>query len=326
MFLPFGLTCLWLWWAGVFGHFWFWIFTYSSAYGSQIAGASGLQYLLAQFQDHSGVDVLFWVVAAIGLLLMCFDRKPGDRKMILVTLLAVSLVSVCPGLYFRQHYFVLALPAVSLLTGYVLTFLLKLIVQAGFPPMARIIPGTVLLLICLLVFVDRRQQKILFRDTPSDACRDLFGKENPFAESPEIGRYIQEHTTRDDRIAVLGSEPQICFYARRLSVTGYIYTYGLVELNSPSQRMQNEMVREIEAGKPEMLVVVELPLSWLTSKDSEQFIFNWMEKYANDFYDLVGVFHFSPSGETEAYWGSEAARYPLGNEDCVYVLKRKPSH
>ena len=27
--LPYAVTCLWLWWAGVFDRFWFWTVTYS---------------------------------------------------------------------------------------------------------------------------------------------------------------------------------------------------------------------------------------------------------------------------------------------------------
>ncbi len=324
--LPFALTCLVLWQAGVFKQFWFWIFTYSSAYGSRISGHEGFQYLLEHFQDRSGADVLLWIVAAIGLLLMLFDRKPGDRKLILLTLLVVSLFAVCPGLYFREHYFVLALPAISLLVGYGFTFLLKLIGQAKFHPLTKALPAAALFLICLLIIFEERQRQILFKDTPAVASRDLFKKGNPFAESPEIARYIQEHTKKDDQIAILGSEPQIYFYAGRRSVTGYIYTYGLVELNAPAERMQKEMIHEIEAGKPEIVLVVELPLSWLSSKDSEDMIFNWVQKYSDEFYDLVGVVSYLPSGTSESHWGADAANCKMWQEDCIYVLKRKSSN
>jgi len=267
--------------------------------------------------------MLLWVVPAIGLVLMIFDRKPGDRKVIILTLLGVSVISVCPGLYFRQHYFVLALPAISLLVAYAITLVLRLIVQANFHPLTKGIPALALFLICLLVILEEHQRQILFKDTTAEATRDLFGKKNPFAESPEIARFIREHTTKDDRIAVVGSEPQICFYAKRRSASGYIYTYGLVEENVPAERMQNEMIHEIEAGKPEMLVFVGLPLSWLSSKESEDMIFNWVEKFSHDFYDLVGVVNFPPTGISESHWGPDAAQYQIGQDDCVYVLKRK---
>ena len=46
-------------------------------------------------------------------------------------------------------------------------------------------------------------------------------------------------------MAVLGSEPEIYFLARRHSATGYIYTYGLMEAQPFARRMQDEMIREI---------------------------------------------------------------------------------
>src|SRR5581483_4034433 len=90
--LPFALTCLLLWWAGVFQRFWFWTFTYVQSYGTSTSGSAGFKYLLDHFQVNSGADVLLWVLAGAGLLVMVFERKPGDRKPILLTLLAVSLI------------------------------------------------------------------------------------------------------------------------------------------------------------------------------------------------------------------------------------------
>ena len=66
------------------------------------------------------------------------------------------------------------------------------------------------------------------RANPVQICRSMYG-ENPFPESMELAEYIKNHTTKDDKIAVIGSEPQICFYANRKSATGYIYAYGLME-------------------------------------------------------------------------------------------------
>ena len=51
--------------------------------------------------------------------------------------------------------------------------------------------------------------------------------ESPFPEAIQIANYIRTHTGKDSRIAILGSEPEIPFYADRRSATGYIYMYGL---------------------------------------------------------------------------------------------------
>jgi len=75
---------------------------------------------------------------------------------------------------------------------------------------------------------DARRKKVLFEASPADASRMIY-PESPFPESIRIAEYLRERTTRNDTIAVLGSEPQIYFYSDRHSATGYVYTYGLME-------------------------------------------------------------------------------------------------
>jgi len=51
-------------------------------------------------------------------------------------------------------------------------------------------------------------------------------------------------------VAVIGSEPEIYFYAQRHSATGFIYTYSLMEEQRFALAMQKQMIREIEEAKP----------------------------------------------------------------------------
>ena len=91
----------------------------------------------------------------------------------------------------------------------------------------------------------------LFADDPV-RFSGLIYSGNPFPESLEIAKFIKARTTPDDRIAVLGSEPQIFFYARRRSATGYIYTYSLMENHEYALAMQKEMIAEVEAVEAEI--------------------------------------------------------------------------
>jgi hypothetical protein len=102
-----------------------------------------------------------------------------------------------------------------------------------------------------------------------------------------VGRWIREHSTPQARVAVVGSEPQIYFYARRHSATGYIYTYALMEAQPYASLMQREMIQEIERRQPEFLVIVENPFSWLKLKTSDGAIFEWAGKYADRNYVRV---------------------------------------
>ena len=120
------------------------------------------------------------------------------------------------------------------------------------------------------------------------ACRSVYGL-NPFPESLEISRVIRQLTRPDDRIAVLGSEPQIYFYSGRRSATGYIYTYALMENSDFALEMQEQMIEEIETAEPSILVYVNIPSSWLRRPDSHQRLLRWLGGYLPENYQPVMV-------------------------------------
>ena len=64
-----------------------------------------------------------------------------------------------------------------------------------------------------------RKRDFFFERPLPEANRMAYGT-NPFAEAEKIGEYLRSQTTLDDTIAVLGSEPEIYFYAHGRSATG----------------------------------------------------------------------------------------------------------
>src|SRR5256885_10570896 len=117
-------------------------------------------------------------------------------------------------------------------------------------------------------------RKFYFEVSPVEASRLCYGP-NPFPESVRVAEYLRDHTDVGDTIAVLGSEPQIYFYSKRHSATGYIYTYGLMEPQSYARQIQQEMIREIESARPKFLILVVINKSWLAGPDSDQTILRW---------------------------------------------------
>ena len=112
--LPLAATFGWLAWAGVFPDFWRWTVDYSGAYVSAVPLAQGVQ----AFRESVRIVVApawpLWALAAAGLVTALSEREGRARARFLVALLVCSCLSVCPGLYFRPHYFVLLLPAAAL--------------------------------------------------------------------------------------------------------------------------------------------------------------------------------------------------------------------
>lgn len=151
--------------------------------------------------------------------------------------------------------------------------------------------------------------------------RSIYGR-NPFPESLEVAKYIREHSSEDDRIAVIGSEPQIYFYSHRRSATGYIYTYPLMENHKYALNMQEEMIREIESARPEYLVFVNIPTSWLVGSDSERRIFRWFRQYKRN-YDKVGMVDILGQEETVYLWDENVSGYLPKSRRWLSIFRRK---
>jgi hypothetical protein len=119
---------------------------------------------------------------------------------------------------------------------------------------------------------------------------------------------------------VVGSEPEIYFYSQRLSATGYVYMYPLMEPQPYASTMQKEMIAEIEATHPRFLVMVDDPLSWLHRDESDPTIILWFTKYAQAGYHLVGLADMLKDG-TEYHW-ADAATYQPRSPFRVFVYER----
>jgi hypothetical protein len=158
--------------------------------------------------------------------------------------------------------------------------------------------------------------------TPTEASRDTYGA-NPFPESLEIARYIREHGGPADGVAILGSEPQILFYAGRRSVTPYIYTYPLMEVQPHAERMQREMIADIEAARPRFIVFVQVPTSWAQYPDSVTEVFQWFGPYQERHYRVVGLAEIVTADTTVYRWGQEVL-WPPRTGEWVALLERVP--
>lgn len=306
---------------GVFGKFWFWSITYARVYAVEVSLSEGLRTLQLAFDSIRSVHLWLLLLAGSGLTAPIWTRKIRSQAVFVIGFFLFSLLAVCPGLYFRQHYFILALPAVSLLIANALTAGNELLTRARLAWLAGTLPPLVLLWTIGSSLANEKDY--LFNFTPIQACMMAYGFEQPFEQSLIIADYIRSHTSAEDRLAILGSEPQIYFYTNRRSATGYIYTYGLVEKQNLARQMQMEMAKEIESTKPKYLIFVAMPFSWLQDPESEKLIFDWYDKYVPEHYEKVGVVDIVAPYHTQYCWDDEAKHYMPKGKNYVFVLKRK---
>jgi hypothetical protein len=315
---PFAVTCLILFESGVFDTFWFWTFDYARAYGSIVMASDGLFRLAATFPKVASPAAPIWILAAFGLTAPLLHPPARSHGCFYVGFALCSFLAVCPGYYFRPHYFILLLPATALLAGLAVSSAAQyFMAKTAFP---GLIP--VLCMVLAFGYSVSRQSRFFFELDPGAACRESYGI-SPFPDSPEIAKYLRDHTGKDARIAVLGSEPQIYFYSGRRSATGFLYMYGLMEDQKYALRMQREMIAEIEKSSPEFVVFVHIPSSWARRLTSENLIFNWADQYLMSRYILEGIVEIFDSDPSEYRWGEAARSYVPRSQNTIGILKRK---
>jgi hypothetical protein len=260
------------------------------------------------------------MLAALGLAAACWNSRTRRAALFTAAFLLFSFFSVALGGVFTPHYFVTMLPAVALACG-AWSVAADRAVSPDSPSRLRVRPMALVLFLCAGLYSVILQRAAFFRMTPYEFSRKTYGL-NPFPEAIRIADYIRSHSRPGARIAVLGSEAEIYFYARRQAATGYLFTYGLMETHRYAEPGQEEMIAEIEGGRPEFLVFVAIPPSWLAKPGSSRTIFKWLNNYTREYYDLAGVAEVVPSGY-RFVWGPAAKNEPPRASDYIAIFRRR---
>lgn len=320
VFIPYILVLIVMFATGTFEKFWFWTVQYASKYVSGVPWSEGKNLLSMTFNPLWNEFQWIWLLAIAGAVIVSISEFTIKQKIFALSFSLFAFLATTPGFFFRQHYFVVFLPATALMGAITLDFIGRLITKQI---KVNAVGVTLPLVILFFLFSSTISKGKFYYSTenPVGLCKAVYGS-NPFTESVEIAKYIKANSSDTDMVAVLGSEPQIAFYADRKSATGHIYTYGLMELHEYNLKMQEEMISEIETNKPLFLVFCNVPFSWLSKKESPMKIFEWYGKYSQENYNVVGLVDIPDQGPSSIYWGTDAQRNPK-NKNCVWVFKRK---
>ncbi|HZV80673.1 MAG TPA: hypothetical protein VFF53_00740, partial [Geobacteraceae bacterium] len=145
----------------------------------------------------------------------------------------------------------------------------------------------------------------------------------PFAESVGVARYVRENTGTKDRILVLGSEPQIYFYAQRLSATGHIYMYPLMEEQPYAETMQAEMLRDMAENRPRYIILVDDLSSWLSVSKSGGLFRQRLNEFVRSGYELDGVAAVSRDSKGFSVFGRSAGQFVPNTTSRILIYRLK---
>jgi hypothetical protein len=309
--------------AGVLGRFYFWTIQYARQYVSFFPLAVVPRQFAMGFMPvfDSGIWVWFLGVAGIGLVLL----RTGFRRAAVIGagLFLAGMAAACPGFYFRGHYFLMAMPGLALLNAVLVLAIADWLKKFPQVRLLRLLPAFLFCIVAGDLIV--RNFGTWFLLTPYEVSRTIYGS-NPFSESSEIATYLAARTSPGETIAVLGSEPQIYFLARRHSASGYIYMYALTEPQPLVWRMRKEFIGEIEAARPRYVVLVNNSSSWVSviypGQSLDQPIADWWNGYSQN-YELVGAVDIFEDKPSEFFWDGQLANRTNSSLPGILIFRRK---
>lgn len=322
--VPFCVLAAGLLAAGVWDPFVYWTFDYARQY------VSFLPLRLVPEQFALGFDPVFesgmWVWASgIAGLFFLFQKTEWKGPAELAAVIFVAgMAAVFPGFYFRNHYFIMAMPGLALLNSVFIMTIARTLKDSSARITLKWLPACLAVLILASLLIDNGEA--WFSTAPVTLSRRLYGM-NPFAESIPVAAYLKNHTSPGDKIAVLGSEPQIFFLSRRHSASGYIYLYPLTEPGPLAPKMRDQFISQIQTTRPDYVVFVNFAWSWYSvvlpeSLHAASLIQQWWGNYSTN-YVLAGAVKISPDQPGQYYWGRQLANHPGATNDELLIYHRE---
>lgn len=282
---PVLLTGVYLAKEQVLGSFWFWTVTYAAEYAAAIP--VHLWYKLLLTNGSRVMESTHWqplILTLGGMIYIAISPRMKTKRFYLFSAMIFSFLAVCPGFYFRPHYFILALPAAALLSA--------VAVAGATAVLSGVNRRLAFLLPILLGFavwsIITLNHELFFTMPPEQATRSIY-KGNKFPESREAAQFVSTITQEQDHIIVLGSEPQIYFYAKRRPGTKFMYTYPLMEQHQFALDMQYEMLEEIKTGRPKVIVFMNTSSSWVSQPNSFNYLVTKAYEYLQEHYFLAAI-------------------------------------
>ena len=285
-------------------HLWECTFQFNRLYvGTGTFGGSELWYYLQLFGRH-------WWVLFLALPVLFF--KPNRRVWFWLVMFGVAWLAT--GFSCYGQYYLVVMPFWALLVAVAVDRLASWVSPRLHLPhqlLAGVITAVVVVLVCWsdLPLVLGSQDRLVSRASP------------PLKEALVTAGHLAEITSPQDRVFVAGSEPEILFYAHRISCTRFVIVYPLMIPTSAALRYQHEAIQDLQQNPPEAIVYVRDSESWLRQKETPGDFHAYLNKFLAEDYEICGGYVVE---EHQRGWKSELTREDFGKSRMV-LLKRKPS-
>jgi hypothetical protein len=306
-----GFVLFYYYFHGVLDEFIYWSFLHNVSYAGHSTFGDSLDSVLPQLVEIVRGDFL---ILGVGVVIAAwqFTQKQAGSYFVL-GFLFLSFLGTIPGFGYR-HYFAQLAPAVAIAGGYGLHALLN------FLPVPHRKPAAIAcVVLVLLVPVIINSQYFLELD-PDTISRRYFGFD-PFPESKPVATYVAGATAPSDPVFIIGSEPQILFYARRRSSSSFLMAYPLTASYPRYKEFQKTVWSEIEKTPPKLIIkVADIHYSFLWDGIADLDIMRRLDHLIGADYTVDRVMLVTESGGEWVEPGDSRLREGV---PCIYVYRKK---
>jgi Dolichyl-phosphate-mannose-protein mannosyltransferase len=202
-------------------------------------------------------------------------RHENTEGVNLCILVGLSIVSVCPGWYFRFHYFQYLFIPCALLMAYNLVHY-----DALFGNFAKKIKRTWFLTFSLVVTL--AVQIEYFGLKSAEHVSASMYQWAYFGGMRDVGNYLKNHVKPNEYVGQLTREPQIWFYSQTQAASGFLYSYPLIENHIYAHKMVEQYIQETEKHHPNWFVYADIHEED-ANPESEERLKSWAKGYLKDF-------------------------------------------
>lgn len=266
------LSLGYFWWRGGLSSLLTAVITYNQQY--VLAGAGGLAGFWQYFLQTAAA---WWPVV---LLLIWYLYARPQRWWFYLGLFVTAVIGTGGGLY--SHYFIPATLFLAAITAIAIETLSVKLAQDFQIKIFKL--GLAITAIVLLVIAWPAKDWVFL--SPAEFSAKKYSN-TPFAASPQVAAQVAALTAPSDFVLVAGSEPQILYYANRLSSTRFITFYPLFISTPLASVFQAEAKGEIEARPPKLIVFSNSNSSWLLNQNSPRLLSEYLDRLLSSKYQLL---------------------------------------
>lgn len=286
-----GMICLYFSLHHALNDFIYNVFTHNLEYVQGVPGSQRLDYLGGTLKSVARDEWPIWLFSTIGL---AWSLRSGRLKefLFLLAWLVVSMAGVSASGYYFPHYFQQLLPVLCLAAALGANALDRLAVWKTISaPLRRTLLAAIIIVPVMMVF-----WPFLFSYSNAQAVDNVYPGSH-FAEKQALAKRLAQITQPSDRVFIFGAEPEVLFYAQRVSATRYIFLFPLYGPYSDAKAKQMAVVDEITRNAP--AAVLYLPNQLFFTPGSEQYFTQWSQNYISQNFQIDSCLAIDPAGEVE---------------------------